>query len=135
MKEITFQDAQKIVNQINGKEGTRKTFADMYAMSENTLSRRLKSHGYVYNQTTKKYDFTSPTTKERKNTTTNQLKKKRTIEPKEPTNEPTMIIRKRASFDIDVKLMKELKIYAIQRDKNVYEIVEQAIKQYLRDEK
>jgi Zn-dependent peptidase ImmA (M78 family) len=132
MKEITFQDAQKIVNQINGKEGTRKTFAEAYGMSENTLSRRLKSFGYTYNQTTKKYDFTSPTTNERKNGKTKNQKSKRTEEPR---NEPTMLIRKRTSFDIDIKLMKELKIYAIQRDKNVYEIVEQAIKQYLRDEK
>jgi hypothetical protein len=129
MKEITFQDAQKIVNEINDRKGTRKTFADMYAMSENTLSRRLKSHGYVYNQTTKKYDFTSPTTNERKNVRT---KKQRSNRTEEPRNEPTMLIRKRASFDIDIKLMKELKIYAIQRDKNVYEIVENAIRKEIR---
>lgn len=49
----------------------------------------------------------------------------------EPKNEPTAIIRKRSSFDIDVELMKQLKIQAILDDRNVYEIVETAIRKYL----
>jgi hypothetical protein len=49
----------------------------------------------------------------------------------EQTNEKT-IVRKRSSFDIDVELMKELKIKAILHDRNVYEIVETAIRQYLK---
>ena len=106
MKEITFQDAQEIVSKINGKQGTRTTLAKLYGMSENTLSRRLKKHGYEYDQSTKKYELTSPTTKERKNGPTNQQKREGTIKPKEPMNEPTTIIRKRASFDLDVKLLK-----------------------------
>lgn len=56
----------------------------------------------------------------------------------EPTlerrNEGTNIVRKRASFDIDVNLLKELKVQAVLRDKNVYEMVEQAIRQYLSEE-
>jgi hypothetical protein len=146
MNETTFQDAQEIVSKINNRKGTRTTVAKLYEMSENTLSRRLKHHGYIYNQTTKKYDFTSPTTNERNNESTKQqpnkgtkkVKKeqtKKTNEPKsEQTNEPTTIIRKRASFDIDVKLLKELKIYAIQRDKTVYEIVEHAIRKEIKGE-
>lgn len=49
------------------------------------------------------------------------------------TNEPKTIIRKRSSFDIDVELMKELKIKAVLNDKNVYEMVETAIRNYLKD--
>ena len=48
-----------------------------------------------------------------------------------PTKERTNVIRKRSSFDIDVELMKELKIQAIVHDRNVYEIVETAVRQYL----
>lgn len=54
---------------------------------------------------------------------------------KEETNvrtlEPKRVIRKRSSFDIDVELMKELKIQAVIHDKNIYEIVETAIRKEL----
>lgn len=54
---------------------------------------------------------------------------------KEETNvrtlERTSVIRKRSSFDIDVELMKELKIQAVIHDKNIYEIVETAIRKEL----
>lgn len=54
---------------------------------------------------------------------------------KEETNVRTLerksVIRKRSSFDIDVELMKELKIHAVIQDKNIYEIVETAIRKEL----
>ncbi|WP_235713393.1 hypothetical protein [Bacillus mycoides] len=54
---------------------------------------------------------------------------------KEQTNVRTLerknVIRKRSSFDIDVELMKELKIQAVIHDKNIYEIVETAIRKEL----
>lgn len=67
--------------------------------------------------------------------------KERTIEPseiknqltKERTKELTNVSRKRSSFDIDVELMKDLKIQAIIHDRNVYEIVESAVRQYLKE--
>jgi vacuolar-type H+-ATPase subunit I/STV1 len=49
----------------------------------------------------------------------------------EQTSEPTLVVRKRSSFDLDVELMKELKIQAVINDKNVYEMVETAIRKYL----
>lgn len=71
-----------------------------------------------------------------KNETTKETKKETTKEPIErPINEHYSLVRKRASFDIDVKLLKELKIYAIHQEKNVYEIVETAIRQYLKEMK
>lgn len=50
---------------------------------------------------------------------------------KELTKERTNIVRRRSSFDIDVELMKDLKIQAVIHDKNVYEIVENAIRKEL----
>lgn len=60
--------------------------------------------------------------------TTLEGKKERT---KERSNVNSNVVRKRASFDLDVELLKELKIQAVIHDRNVYEIVETAIKQYL----
>lgn len=44
------------------------------------------------------------------------------------TNE---FLRKRASFDIDKKLFSEMKIAAIKEDRNLYELMEDAIRMYL----
>jgi hypothetical protein len=49
------------------------------------------------------------------------------------TNERTNVVRKRSSFDLDVDLLKELKIQAVMHDKNVYEMVENAIRKYLEE--
>lgn len=61
---------------------------------------------------------------------TNEPTKEQT---KERTNVTTNVVRKRSSFDIDVELMKDLKIQAIIHNRNVYEIVETAIRQYLNE--
>ncbi|MCU4760346.1 hypothetical protein OCA26_30350 [Bacillus cereus] len=98
------------------------------------------------------YDFVAPTKgKAKANVSTNEPTlqpsnvvkaieevKKGTDEvatTKEQTNVRTLerknVIRKRSSFDIDVELMKELKIQAVIHDKNIYEIVETAIRKEL----
>ncbi|MCC2375824.1 hypothetical protein [Bacillus paranthracis] len=98
------------------------------------------------------YDFVAPTKRKAK---ANVSTKEPTLQPsnvvkaveeikkgkeevattKEQTNvrtlEPKSVIRKRSSFDIDVELMKELKIQAVIHDKNIYEIVETAIRKEL----
>lgn len=56
-----------------------------------------------------------------------------TKERNTPTNERTNVVRKRSSFDLDVDLLKELKIQAVMHDKNVYEMVETAIRKYLEE--
>lgn len=63
-------------------------------------------------------------TKERKNEPSKEL-------TKEPTNIGNKVVRKRSSFDIDVELMKDLKIQAVIHGKNVYEVVENAIRKEL----
>lgn len=55
---------------------------------------------------------------------------------KEEKNKTTNVkARKRASFDIDVEVLKRLRIYAIKEEKNTYEIVEKAIIKYLEEVK
>lgn len=81
----------------------------------------------------------------------NELQEKETFSPKiekksqaerikVPTNESTFklmnkrtneVIRKRASFDLDTSLQKKLKLYCVQNDKNLYEVVEAALREYL----
>ncbi|CAK6478377.1 hypothetical protein IFT92_13325 [Peribacillus simplex] len=56
---------------------------------------------------------------------------KQANEQSAPTIERTNVIRKRSSFDMDVELMKELKIQAIIHDRTVYELVECAVRHYL----
>jgi hypothetical protein len=43
------------------------------------------------------------------------------------------IERKRASFDIDASLLKELKIYTTETDQRTYEVVEKAIRKYIEE--
>lgn len=47
------------------------------------------------------------------------------------TYESTLVPRKRHSFDLDVRLMKDLKIRCVQSDITLYEAVEDAIRDYL----
>lgn len=56
---------------------------------------------------------------------------KQANEQSAPTIERTNVLRKRSSFDMDVELMKELKIQAIIHDRTVYELVESAVRHYL----
>lgn len=82
------------------------------------------------------YDFVEPRKINHKpspNVPTNVHKERK----KETTNEPSLermnVVRKRSSFDLEVGLMKELKVQAILHDRHVYEIVETALRQYLND--
>jgi len=93
------------------------------------------------------YEF-APTAKYRRNErtkeNTGELKKIPTNErnhdtikeqAEKTTKEKGNKMRKRASFDIENELLKELKIYAIREEKNVYEVVENAIRTYLNERK
>ncbi|EDW5948310.1 hypothetical protein AAP92_004639 [Salmonella enterica subsp. enterica serovar Enteritidis] len=128
-----------------------KSLADIgkeLTVGKEKLSKILKDAGYVFNRRTgwtftrtdqeplnKDYtDFITPSKSVKK--PTNIPTKKQTnvgskIVLKESTKERTNVIRKRSSFDIDIELMKNLKIQAVIHDKNVYEIVENAIRKEL----
>lgn len=43
-----------------------------------------------------------------------------------------LVYRKRHSFDLDVRLVKELKLYSVKEDITLYEAVEEAIYNYLK---
>jgi hypothetical protein len=43
----------------------------------------------------------------------------------------TGILRKRVSFDINMALFKRLKLHCVAEDKNLYEVAEVAIQEYL----
>lgn len=49
----------------------------------------------------------------------------------ETFTETIYIPRKRHSFDLDVRIVKELKMYCVREDKNLYEVVESALQAYL----
>ncbi|OJE20653.1 hypothetical protein BAQ46_22770 [Bacillus paranthracis] len=83
------------------------------------------------------YDFvtTKPTanvrTKKTNNTKTKVDNNKGDKESMNETIKDTKNKRKRASFDIDVDLLKQLKVKAVLEEKNLYDLVEQAIKDFL----
>jgi len=64
---------------------------------------------------------------EENNNTSNEQINKPTIE----TNNVGAEERKRASFDLRPALVKQLKIKAVTEDRNLYELVEEAIEEYL----
>lgn len=77
------------------------------------------------------YDFhegSKQPTKEKVIERNQEQKNVRTITP---TNEQT-IIRKRFSVDLDINLIKDLKLKSVMTDKNIYVIVETALKEYLK---
>jgi transcriptional regulator len=46
---------QEIIEKLNNREATRKELAEQLGMSDTTLSRRIKSAGYVFSNSTKTY--------------------------------------------------------------------------------
>lgn len=49
----------------------------------------------------------------------------------ETFDETIFVPRKRHSFDLDVRLVKELKLHCVKEDKTLYEAVENALRTYL----
>ena len=73
-----------------------------------------------------------------------EVKEKKAREIKQAANlgskarddsETAQIYRKRHSFDLDVSLVKELKLHCVKQDKKLYEAVENAIRNYLTEHK
>lgn len=143
-------DINEIAKRINDGETIRSLAREFYdgdVKKESSIRSRLKNSGYIKNEEGK-YIMASASeevassieedklaqkgTKERKSTHTKERNRDRMEEQKEkPTNKEKVQRRKRASFDIDENLLKELKVFAIMNDKNVYELVENAIRTYL----
>lgn len=134
-----------------------KALADIgkeLTVGKEKLSKALKSAGYLFNRKNgwtytgaepeplnKDYtDFINSNKGVKKSTSTNVPTKELTnvgskVGSKVIPSERTKVVRKRSSFDIDIELMKDLKIQAVIHDKNVYEIVENAIRKELAEMK
>ncbi|WP_431812242.1 hypothetical protein [Lysinibacillus sp. FW12] len=137
-----------------------KALADLgkeLSVGKEKLSKALKKAGYVFNRRTgwtfmgsgqeplnKEYtefiDQSRSVKKENANVPTkvqtNVVSKVYLNEQtKELTKERIKVVRKRSSFDINIELLKDLKIQAVIHDKNVYEIVENAIRKELEEMK
>jgi hypothetical protein len=147
-RERKYMNIEDIVQRINNGE-TRKDVGESLGMSNTTLSRRLKDAGYVYNNSTKKYDLASPKTESqeennqeikeinnKESNSTNKQEKQQIKKPKEQktTKQEIHKIRKpkKVTYEIDEDLHFELRMMAFKRKINVSELVEAAIRQYLR---
>lgn len=80
------------------------------------------------------YDFTQ-THGEQKNESTKeptfQSSKEENNKPIIKQNNQAQILRKRVSFDLNMALFKQLKLYCVENDKNIYEVAEVALREYL----
>ncbi|HAJ3957192.1 hypothetical protein WD019_19060 [Fictibacillus sp. Mic-4] len=121
----------------NVSTNQRKNESSKEPMNEQTLEPTFQRSNVGTEEINQgKAEIATTATKERTNVGTlegskvgtKELNKKRT---NERSNERTNVVRKRASFDIDEKLLKQLKIQAATHDKTIYEMVETAIKNYL----
>lgn len=74
------------------------------------------------------YEFADLVKQER----TDILKQAANVQTYEGTG--PMVLRKRHSFDLDVNLMKKLKLKCVQEDITLYEAVENAIRLYLNED-
>lgn len=134
--------------------GQGKALADIgkeLTVGKEKISKALKNAGYLFNRGTgwtyagadpeplnKDYtDFISSRKSVKKPMTSNVPTKELTnVGSKDGLNKRNNnVVRKRSSFDIDIELMKDLKIQAVIHDKNVYEIVENAIRKELTEMK
>lgn len=146
---------EEIIEKLNNREATRKELAEQLNISDSTLSRRIKSAGYVYSNNTKKFDLASPNpgikeiqivnkqdNKENNKTENNpsikeeiqqdikQEKKQTTKKEKQEVQNANKSVKK-VTYEIDEDLHFELRIEAFKRKKNVSDLVEQAIREYL----
>lgn len=123
------------------------------SVGKEKLSKALKEAGYLFNRRTG-WTFTGSGQEPVNREYTEFIGESRSVKTLKATNVPTkeqtnvgskvhsneqtkestkerMKVRKRSSFDIDIELMKDLKIQAVIHGKNVYEIVENAIRKEL----
>jgi hypothetical protein len=143
-EDVDFED---FANKLNNKFETTKSLALVVGRDVSTIQRWMNRAGYYFNdvngwfytESADQRKIKKPT-KKPKSQTTNKPKNEPTLQPiKEQKNvlsvqtkEVMGTIRKRTSFDLDTQLVKQLKIKAVMDDRNVYEIVEQAIREYLK---
>ena len=145
-------DFEEIVSRLNAKTATTKSIAEELGVNQSTVQRRLNRAGYFFDkekeewildqtapqnpekQTPKKQEnniISKPTSQETNKTENNPSNKqvKKTV-GKQETQQTSKTIKK-VTYEIDEDLHFELRIEAFKRKKNVSDLVEQAIREYL----
>jgi AraC-like DNA-binding protein len=136
---------QEIIEKLNNREATRKELAEQLGISDSTLSRRIKSAGYAFDNHTKQFygngdvpnkeTFQFPTKEVKQDN--NNIEKQEENKPQkqkvvkeaiQPTNNQT----KKVTYEIEEHLHDELKIKAIRDKRTVSDLVNEFIKQGLR---
>jgi len=136
---MTIQEA---IEKINSKQGTRETVAEEMGFSPNTLTRRIKKAGYVYDQKEKQYILTSPNLEIQKvnkqenkqdgNPTRQKTNKQENKQDGKQSIQETKKVIKKVTYEIDEELHFELRMEAFRQKKNVSLLVEQAIRDLLK---
>ena len=139
-------DFKKTAEDLNNNVETTKSLSLKVGKHITTIQRWMNQAGYYHNDVDGWYYIESADTRKKEKPKSKPKSQPTNISKNEPTLEPTKeqmnvlsvqtkevigTIRKRTSFDLDTQLIKQLKIKAVMDDRNVYEIVEQAIKEYL----
>lgn len=133
---MVIEELTEIVEMINQGKSQRKVAAEV-GISESTLRSKIKEAGFVRDEQNhyvlkpRSVDRAEPSesAEPEKNVSSAKLQDWIANGPKEEKPKK----KKRASFDIDEDVLKQLKIFAILNDKNIYEVAETAIRKYLRD--
>ena len=140
-------DFEEIVSRLNAKTATTKSIAEELGVNQSTVQRRLNRAGYFFDKEKEEWilDQTAPQNpekqtpkkqenKETNNQENNPSKKKeiqQTIKKEKQEVQKTNKSVKKVTYEIDEDLHFELRIEAFKRKKNVSDLVEQAIREYL----
>lgn len=137
-KEKKFGTIAKEYLEIGEKPAT-KAFKNSGAYFSNSAPKGWHFKGPEENLDKSIYDFPTDkivavanvTTKDENNIKTKDVNNKESKEVNNKTTEEETNERKRASFDLDKKLLKQLKFIALEEERNIYELVEEALRDYV----
>ncbi|WP_338782470.1 hypothetical protein [Metabacillus sp. FJAT-52054] len=126
---------QSIYDFSEPKKINRKAKANVSSKEVKNEKTKEQNNNSAKEEIKKGSEQIAPTVEKAKANVSSKTQKKETtnVGTLEPTNESSNVVRKRASFDLDVDLLKQLKIQAVVQDKNIYEMVETAIRKYLNE--
>lgn len=134
----------EIVEKINSKEIQKKDIAKQLGINPSTLQRRLKKEGFNYDKEADLWtksdsavrnpeiqEVSKPEKKESIKKESNPSSKEEIQEENKQEIKKVRKAVKKVTYEIEEGLHDDLKIKAIREKRNVSEIVEQAIRQYL----
>lgn len=136
---MTIQEA---IEKINSKQATREDLAKEMGFSPNTLTRKIKKAGFVFDNKAKKYilaspnpeiqEINKPVNKQDGNPVKKQPIKQESKKDGKKSIQETRKTVKKVTYEIDEELHFEMRMKAFREKRNVSQLVEQAIKEYLK---